>query len=337
MQQLSQASKETNPLVSVIIPCYNLAQYLGQAIESLLAQTYSNLEILVVDDGSSDQLLEVITPYLVDRRIRLLSQAKQGAATARNKGISHSRGQYLQFLDQDDWLHPEKIARQVFILKEDPTVGLVFCDYFLYFESGEYLTEMPGKVYCAEECSPFEMLWLGSSFPPHAPLVRREEVEKAGGFYPGTFCSDYDFWLRLAALDCTMHYLPEALVYYRRHSQAMTATIRQDRLKLEVARIRARVSEQFPAKVEQAEVQALRILRNTYAVRQQGLHQVKTELGAVKEELVNLNENYRQQLQSYQQHERQVSLHARELRNQFNLTEQLAKVLEAELKELNLG
>src|SRR3954463_8415699 len=100
-----------SPLVSIIIPCFNAERYVGDAIRSALAQTYDSIEVIVIDDGSTDGSLKVIKSF--GDAVRIESQPNAGACAARNHGIDLARGEYVQFLDADDLLHPEKIARQM--------------------------------------------------------------------------------------------------------------------------------------------------------------------------------------------------------------------------------
>ena len=100
------------PKVSVIIPTYNAMTYLPETVESVLRQTYSNFELLIIDDGSSDQTVQWVS-QLVDSRVRLISQENQGASVARNTGIAHAQGEYVAFLDADDLWEPTKLEQQV--------------------------------------------------------------------------------------------------------------------------------------------------------------------------------------------------------------------------------
>ncbi|MBZ0156709.1 MAG: glycosyltransferase family 2 protein [Alphaproteobacteria bacterium] len=129
----------TDPLVSVIVPAYNCARYITDAIESVLEQTYRNTEIVVVNDGSTDNLKEVLLPYRERGQIRYLYQNNSGPSTARNKGMEVSRGEYLSFLDADDLFHPEHIESVVAFMRDYPRVDFVFTNYEVFGE---------GKVSC---------------------------------------------------------------------------------------------------------------------------------------------------------------------------------------------
>lgn len=118
------------PLVSVIIPTYNRIEYISEAIESVLAQTYRNYEIIVVDDGSTLNVRKTLEPY--KNKIRYLYQDNKGLAAARNTGIKDSRGEYLTFLDDDDIFRPRKLEIQASILEKNTEIDLVYSDYYIF-------------------------------------------------------------------------------------------------------------------------------------------------------------------------------------------------------------
>ena len=129
------------PLVSVIIPCYNSAQFVRDALDSALAQTYDPVEIIVVNDGSTDDLENALAPYRQNARIKMVSQENRGLSAARNRGIQESRGAYLKFLDADDWLAPNALAKQVAAFQNDEALGLVYCDLIRTDAAGNVLDD----------------------------------------------------------------------------------------------------------------------------------------------------------------------------------------------------
>ena len=181
-----------HPLVSVIIPTYNRAELLRLTVESVLAQTYPRIEILVVDDGSTDD-----TPRMMERYVRRVKYIRQPhhAADARNTGIAHATGVYLNFLDHDDLMLPAKIARQVEALETQPDAALVTCRYYHINGDGTRLDKtgvLPqGHVLGALLCENF--VWSG------APLIRRTCLDQVGVFDEGVSCNDWEMWLRIAA------------------------------------------------------------------------------------------------------------------------------------------
>ena len=108
------------PLVSIVIPVYNGALYIRDAIESALGQTYKNIEIIVVDDGSTDNLEETLAPYVKQKKVRYFHRENKGLSAARNTGIKESRGEYVALLDADDIFLPQKIGTQIECLKKHP-------------------------------------------------------------------------------------------------------------------------------------------------------------------------------------------------------------------------
>ena len=123
------------PKVSVIIPAYNQAKFLAVAIDSCLEQTYRDIEVIVVEDGSTDETRDVAARF--GDRISYIHQENTGLAGARNRGIGESKGEYLCFLDSDDFFHPQKIQRQVELIEADPQLGFVYCDIVTTDEAGQ--------------------------------------------------------------------------------------------------------------------------------------------------------------------------------------------------------
>lgn len=125
------------PLVSIIVPAYNAESFIAECLESIIGQSYKNIEIIVIDDGSKDRTAEIINNY--SKHVRYFYQNPTGTpAIPRNVGISNSRGEYLCFFDSDDIMSPDYILKQVDFLGRHPTVGMVFCDYRNFNETGPY-------------------------------------------------------------------------------------------------------------------------------------------------------------------------------------------------------
>jgi glycosyltransferase involved in cell wall biosynthesis len=206
------------PEVSVVVPNYNYAPYLENAIDSVLAQTFESVEVLVVDDGSTDESLEVLRGY--EKRVRVFSQSNQGVSAARNKGISESRGKYIAFLDADDSWHPSKLKSQLEYFS-DPAVGMVYCRM--------NYTDLSGKVLCANGPGEKghvlrEIAFLrGPGVPAggSAAIVRRECFETVGLFETKlSTTADWDMWRRIACR-YKIELVASPLVYYRLHPTAM--------------------------------------------------------------------------------------------------------------------
>lgn len=212
------------PKVTVVIPCYNGARYLGQAIDSVLNQTYSDYEIVVVDDGSTDATAQVVAGY--GDKVRYLYQENQGLPAARNRGVASSTGDYLTFLDADDLLLPNKLARQVAALEAEPRLGLVASGYQCIDENGWVLGDQRpwnGRP----TIDPMTVL-IGGLTVVHAVLLRRFWFDRVGGFDPSfRYSEDMDLWYRLCLAGCPMGWVPAVVCQYRIHAGNMSRNIRE--------------------------------------------------------------------------------------------------------------
>jgi glycosyltransferase involved in cell wall biosynthesis len=208
---------ENNATISVIIPTYNRAHLLKKSIDSVLNQTYANLEVIVIDDNSSDNTDEVLNRYN-DERIRYIkNKVNRGASDARNQGIEIARGEYLTFLDSDDELFVDKLEKQVTKFSGlSNKYGLVYCGYcFVSSEKGEIeehiFPELYGNVY--------SNLLTRNIFPIHAPVVKRECFKKCGIFDTSLpACEDWDIWIRVAR-HYEFAFVPEILAKYYIHGK----------------------------------------------------------------------------------------------------------------------
>lgn len=206
------------PLVSIIIPAYNGEAYLRETVESARAQTYANLEIVIVNDGSTDgtpQLAEALATE--DPRIKVVHQENKGLSAARNSGILNATGRYINFLDADDWLLPHKIATQVEALDAQPEYGLTYSDFDRRIEGVDFLNRTGQPPIPIRE-----ILVYRSWFAPMVPLVRRDLIEKVGLFDTEfRTTEDRDYWYR-CSLEGRFLYLPGVVATYRVHSGQMS-------------------------------------------------------------------------------------------------------------------
>ena len=205
-------------LVSVLVASYNHGRFLRSAIDSCLQQTHPDTEVVVVDDGSTDESLRVLDRY--GPRLKVVRQENRGVSAARNRGVKESRGELVSFLDSDDAWLPDKIARQV-TLFDRPSVGMVYCQLRLVDEKGGSLGTMPpglsGRV--LEELA----LLRGPGVPAagSSAMVRRAVLDEVGGFDESLSTSaDWDLWRRIACRH-EIELVPEPLVLYRQHDRAM--------------------------------------------------------------------------------------------------------------------
>jgi hypothetical protein len=207
------------PIVSLIIPAYNQGHYLAEAIASALAQSVTDLEVVVVDDGSTDDT-PTIAQGFADERVRYLRQENQGLAGARNSGLSVATAPLIGFLDSDDALLPDALARHCAALEADGSAGMSVGAVELMDAGGrriERLSAPPPTITLAD-------LAMGNRFAPHSLLVRRDWLDRAGGFDASLrACEDWDLWLRLVYAGCRIRTMPsQTVARYRVHGAQMT-------------------------------------------------------------------------------------------------------------------
>ena len=201
--------------VSIIIPSFNRAHCLDQAVESLLNQTYKNLEILVIDDGSTDNTQDVLKKY--DRKIRCFAQANQGVSVARNRGISEANGEYITFLDSDDYFEDTNIEKKVTFLERHPDIKWVYSDCRYIDKEGNYIDKASDRYNYFERKKTGmifgELLHHRNFIATDTVTVKKDALNSAGGFDERIFSlEDYDLWLRISA-KYPAGYINEALVY----------------------------------------------------------------------------------------------------------------------------
>ncbi len=204
------------PKVSVIIPAFNSAPFIAETIQSVLAQTYGNFEIIVVDDGSTDTTLDVLNEF--GNQITVLTKANGGPASARNLAIRNASGKYIAFLDADDLWTPEKLAEQVAFLEAHPEVGLTYAEALMFDEVGGE-KQIRGKIGFTGETS-FCHLLLGDHIPNSTVLMRRNCVDTIGWLNERRdliAVEDYEYWLRLAKA-FPIRAIARPLAYYRVHA-----------------------------------------------------------------------------------------------------------------------
>jgi glycosyltransferase involved in cell wall biosynthesis len=208
----------TKAMVSVIIPCFNQAHFLEEAIESVLRQSWNSVEILVVDDGSTDATRIVATKF---NEVKYLYQENQGVSTARNTGIKNSNGQYLVFLDSDDWLYPDAIITNIQLLIEKPYLAYVSGAYDFVDAESQHINETFNPIEDNHYIKLLEGNYIGS---PAAVMYQRWAFDKNSFDSSVDACSDYDIYLNLARIYPVTHQTKKVAAY-RKHNLNMSANI----------------------------------------------------------------------------------------------------------------
>jgi glycosyltransferase involved in cell wall biosynthesis len=220
--------KELTPVVSVIIPVYNGGAHLGVAIESVLRQTYTNLEVIVVDDGSTDDSTRIAKSF--GSRVRVMTQPNSGSAVARNAGIDYSHGELIAFIDADDAWVSHKLELQVNYLSARPDVGMVYHSWVEWNGDQALLAELETQ---AQQATLAQLDWSRSGWIYHqllldsivhtsTAMIRRTTIAAVGGFDPQLRRGqDYDYWLRVSRIT-EIHKLAATLSVYRIHDASIT-------------------------------------------------------------------------------------------------------------------
>ena len=204
--------------VSVIIPAYNQVHYLADAIRSVLEQTEPDLELIVVDDGSTDSTAEVVHGVR-DERLRYIYQENRGLSAARNTGIRCATSPYLTFLDSDDLFLPEKLEILLDEMENHPELGLVAGQAIPINEEGRQI----GRVFATPLPEDSSKLLLGNPLHVGSVMLRKRWQESAGWFDESLRSyEDWDMWLRLARLGCPMGWVAKPVSLYRFHPEQMT-------------------------------------------------------------------------------------------------------------------
>jgi len=209
------------PAVSVIIPCYDAGAFLLDAIDSALASTVDDLEVVVVDDGSTDPATQALLDRLDRPRTTVLRGPNGGSAAARNTGLAHARGRWVLPLDADDLVSPTLVEKALAILEAEPALGWVYT-HVRFFGEAEFVCRMaPYNFYV--------LLW--ENLCCATALVRRSAMEAVGGYTAALRgYEDWDLWLKLGERGWHGRLLPEVLFHYRRHGETQgTRSIRRHR------------------------------------------------------------------------------------------------------------
>lgn len=221
------------PKVSIIMPSFNQGRFLEASIQSVLAQTYPNIEYILVDGGSKDDSLSIINKYQSHFAWRT-SEKDKGHADGLNKGFSHATGEILAWLNSDDLYHPEAVEEAVAFLRQNPQVGMVYGDANLIDDEGHFV----GKF--ASRQTDYRRMLRGSVHIPQATAFFRADLWRQVGPLDLTlfFSFDYDLWVKLAKVS-EIRYLPRLWADFRIHNQGKTL-VNDDRCYPDMLRVHAR-------------------------------------------------------------------------------------------------
>jgi len=212
--------KEKQTIVSVIIPCYNQANYLPETLESLFQQTYSHWEAIIVNDGSPDDTEKIALEYVEkDQRIHYIYKDNGGLSSARNKGIEYARGEFILPLDADDIIKPEYIEKALDAFKQNPQTKLVYCQAVFF---GEIVGEW-NLVYQG-----YKNLLVGNAIFCSS-IYRKADYLKVGGYDENmrSGYEDWEFYIRLLDEDSIVFQIPLPLFNYRIKANSMSASANQ--------------------------------------------------------------------------------------------------------------
>jgi glycosyltransferase involved in cell wall biosynthesis len=219
--------KNFDKLISVIIPSYNSGRFLGRAIESVVNQTYKNLEIIIVDDGSVDETEKIAKAWQgKDKRIKYIKHQKNmGLAASRNTGIKNSQGEYIAFLDADDIWLPQKIETQLKKLKE-LNADLVFSNWYIWDPENNIKIKAFDSNPIKGKKDLLKFL-IRKNFGNSSTALLKKSSLNIVGLFDETLNSseDYDLWIRFCQKGMKIAFVEKPLIYYRTHSEQMSANI----------------------------------------------------------------------------------------------------------------
>lgn len=210
------------PKVSVVIPCFNLGKYIHEAIDSVLAQTFQDFEIIVVNDGSTDTETNLILNDLKGDEIKVITTANQGLSSARNNGIAQAAGDYILPLDADDKIAPTYLEKAVKILDQNQNAGIVYCQAEFFGEEN-FKWDLP--EYKLSTMLIDNMIFCSAFF-------RKKDWRLADGYKTDMIYGweDYDFWLSIIELGRDVFRIPEYLFHYRKRSDSMINAMTREQL-----------------------------------------------------------------------------------------------------------
>jgi glycosyltransferase involved in cell wall biosynthesis len=214
------ASGQAVPTVSVVVPAYNQAHYLPQTLDSIRAQTYTDYEIVLVDDGSTDETPAVAHHYA--DIVRYIHQSNQGLAAARNTGIQAARGRYVALLDSDDMWTPDYLARMMSLARQEPKTAVFYCGVD-YIDCNAQPLPQAGSSHIVPPDQMYHAMLRANFLACNAVLMQRDAVLTVGLFDPNfRRLQDWELWLRMLRRGDQFRGIPDQLAYYRMHDSSLS-------------------------------------------------------------------------------------------------------------------
>ena len=212
------------PLVTVMIPCYNHEKYIKESIQSVIDQTYSRLELIVIDDGSKDNSIQIIEEMRLAceqrfEHFQFIFRENRGLSRTLNQGLSLARGEYFSIVASDDIMLPEKTAIQVDVFKKDSLITAVFGAH-QYIDDESHVVSVKKAVY--REFNFQEIFYHQHDIPASSQMIKLNHLRDIGGYNENTKVEDWDLWLRLTGAGAKLVYIPDVIVGYRMHDSNLS-------------------------------------------------------------------------------------------------------------------
>lgn len=238
-QAKAQDKKQNWPLVSVLVPCFNHEKYIEECLLSILQQDYANLELIVVNDGSTDRSSEVISALQQCYSFQFYSQRNQGVSAALNNALTHAKGDFIVTHDSDDVMLPGRLQRQVSYLLEYPEVGCVGARAITINEQGERSKAPKNKDQNVKRYGFSELFKIAYAVGAPVAMYRHEAIKRVGGYDPRIKIQDFQITLKIAYLGYRVDILPAYVTLYRRHDTNISKTAYKSQLDYDLAVINA--------------------------------------------------------------------------------------------------